>query len=214
MRIILLGPPGAGKGTQAQLVCDHFKIPSIATGDMLRATAQSNTALGRRIEAIILAGSLVPDDIVIRAVQERLAKNDCHQGFLFDGFPRTIPQAESLLAANITLDAVLNIVVDDQAIVERISGRRVHAQSGRSYHLKHHPPQQKGLDDITGEPLTQRKDDQAATVQQRLNVYHQQTKPLIAYYQQLSDKGDLRYAAIDGMGAVDGVYHKVMAALG
>ena len=182
MRLILLGPPGAGKGTQAQKLCRHFAIPQISTGDMLRAAVRAGTALGREAEAVIARGELVSDSLIIGLVKERIGESDCAGGFLFDGFPRTLPQAEAIAAAGIAIEHVLEIAVDDGEIVRRLEGRRIHEASGRVYHLSHNPPRTAGRDDVTGEPLAQREDDRAETVRKRLAVYHEQTAPLTAFY--------------------------------
>ena len=217
MRLILLGPPGAGKGTQAQFIKEHFGIPQISTGDMLRAAVAAGTPLGVAAKKVMDAGGLVSDDIIIGLVQERLAQPDCQAGFLFDGFPRTLPQADALRAAGVPLDHVLEIKVDDADIIDRMSGRRVHPASGRSYHVRYHPPQQEGLDDVTGEALVQREDDKEETVRKRLDVYHAQTKPLVDYYSQWAQSGAAgapQYSAVVGTGAVDAVKQAVLAALG
>ncbi|MDY0006055.1 MAG: adenylate kinase, partial [Spongiibacteraceae bacterium] len=185
MRMILLGPPGAGKGTQAQFIMDRYGIPQIATGDMLRAAVKAGTELGRQAEKVMSAGGLVSDDLIIGLVKERIAKPDCANGFLFDGFPRTIPQAEALRDAGVDIDHVVELQVDDEVIVARMSGRRVHPGSGRVYHISHNPPSRDGVDDVTGEPLVQRDDDQEATVRKRLRVYAEQTRPLVDFYSRL-----------------------------
>src|SRR5690606_35903606 len=182
MRIILLGPPGAGKGTQAQFIMQRYGIPQISTGDMLRAAVKAGTELGLKAKAVMDAGALVSDDIIIGLVKERITQPDCAKGFLFDGFPRTIPQAEALVAAGVDLDHVVEIAVDDEEIVGRMSGRRVHEASGRVYHVVNNPPKREGFDDVSGEPLMQRVDDKEETVRKRLQVYHDQTKPLVAFY--------------------------------
>lgn len=214
MRVILLGPPGAGKGTQAQFICEKFNIPQISTGDMLRAAVKAETAMGLQVKAVMESGGLVSDDIIIGIVKERIAESDCANGFLFDGFPRTIPQAEALQAAGVNIDTVLEISVDDEEIVTRMSGRRVHESSGRVYHVVFNPPKQEGLDDETGEPLLQREDDTEETVRTRLEVYHQQTEPLVDFYQQLAKQGKGPvYRAVEGLGSVQDIREKVMAAL-
>jgi len=215
VRLILLGPPGAGKGTQAAFICEAYRIPQISTGDMLRAGVNAGTPLGKAAKKVMDAGSLVSDDIIIRLVDERLKRADCANGYLFDGFPRTIPQAEALKAAGVALDYVLEIVVPDAAIVERMSGRRVHVASGRTYHLKYNPPRIADRDDVSGEALIQREDDREETVKKRLAVYHAQTEPLIAYYEQWSagDARAPRLVKVDGVGSVDEVRDKVLAAL-
>ena len=184
MRLILLGPPGAGKGTQAGYICQRFGIPQISTGDMLRAAVKAGSALGLEAKKVMDAGALVGDDIIVALVTERLAQPDCARGFLFDGFPRTIPQAEGLAAAGVSIDYVIEIAVDDEEIVRRMSGRRIHQASGRSYHVVFNPPKVAGKDDVTGEDLIQRDDDREETVRKRLAVYHEQTKPLIDYYEE------------------------------
>lgn len=204
MRLILLGPPGAGKGTQAKGICEAFGIPQISTGDMLRAAVAEGTPLGKAAEKVMAAGELVSDDIIIGVVKERIAQPDCEKGFLFDGFPRTIPQAQALENANVELDYVLEISVDDEVIIERVTGRRVHQPSGRIYHVKHSPPKQAGLDDETGEPLVQREDDQEDTVRARLKIYHDQTEPLVAFYRDMSEKkGAPTFMKVDGDRPVD-----------
>ena len=213
MKIVLLGPPGAGKGTQAQFICGSLGIPQISTGDMLRAAVQSGSALGRRVRRIMDSGALVSDDLITALVRERIAEPDCQAGFLFDGFPRTIPQAEALEAAGVRLDAVVEIGVADAEIIERMSGRRVHPGSGRVYHVLHNPPRTAGLDDATGEPLMQRDDDREATVRERLAVYRRQTQPLIAFYRNRAQRGGLRYLAVDGGRDVKAVQGELAAAL-
>ena len=217
MRLILLGAPGAGKGTQATFICQRFGIPQISTGDMLRSAVKAGTPLGVAAKKVMDAGGLVSDDIIIGLVKERLAQPDCMGGFLFDGFPRTLPQADAMKAAGVKLDVVLEIDVPDVAIVERMSGRRVHMPSGRSYHLKFNPPKVPGADDVTGEPLIQRDDDKEETVKKRLQVYQLQTRPLVDYYGQWAAAGDVqapRYARISGTGSVGEITSRVMAALG
>ncbi len=215
MRVILLGAPGAGKGTQAKFITEKFAIPQISTGDMLRAAVKAGTALGLEAKAIMDAGKLVSDELIINLVKDRIAQPDCANGFLFDGFPRTIPQAEALVTAGVELDAVVEIAVADEEIVQRIAGRRVHEGSGRVYHVVYNPPKVEGQDDETGEPLVQRKDDTEETVRHRLAVYHDQTKPLVDFYQQLSaaNGGKPKYAHIEGVGSVDAITTKVLAAL-
>ena len=213
MRIILLGPPGAGKGTQAQFIMQRYGIPQISTGDMLRAAVKAGTELGLKAKAVMDAGQLVSDDIIIGLVQERIKQPDCAPGFLFDGFPRTIPQAEALTAAGVPLDHVVEIAVDDNEIVGRISGRRVHEASGRVYHVTNNPPQREGVDDVTGEPLTQRVDDTEETVRKRLQVYHDQTKPLVDYYSRMSGPTAPKYHCIQGVGSVEQIRDTIFAAL-
>lgn len=216
MRLILLGPPGAGKGTQAAFITQVYAIPQISTGDMLRAAEEAGTSLGVAAKKVMDSGALVSDDIIITLVKERLKAADCANGYLFDGFPRTIPQADAMKDAAVPIDFVLEIAVPDAAIVERMSGRRVHAASGRSYHVKFNPPKVAGRDDVTGEPLIQRDDDKEETVKKRIAVYHGQTEPLVAYYRQWAASGDPRapkYRSVDGMGSVDAIKDAVLAAL-
>ncbi len=216
MRLILLGAPGAGKGTQANFICQKFGIPQISTGDMLRAAVKAGTALGLAAKKVMDAGGLVSDDIIIGLVKERIQQTDCANGFLFDGFPRTIPQAEAMKQAGVKLDLVLEIDVPDAAIIERMSGRRVHVASGRTYHVKYNPPKQAGKDDVTGEELIQRKDDEEATVRTRLDVYQKQTRPLVDYYSQWAATGDAqapRYRKISGQGSVDAITARALTAL-
>ena len=214
MRLILLGAPGAGKGTQAQFICGHFSIPQISTGDMLRAAVKAETELGLQAKAVMAAGELVSYDLIIGLVKERIAEPDCKNGFLFDGFPRTIPQAEAIVEAGVPIDHVLEIAVEDEEIVQRLSGRRVHQASGRIYHVTHNPPQEEGLDDETGEPLIQREDDAEATVRNRLDVYHSQTAPLIDFYQSLEGDVAPDYDRVEGVGSVEDIKNQVLAALG
>ena len=217
MRTILLGGPGAGKGTQAALICARYRIPQVSTGDMLRAAASAGSELGRRAKAVMDAGALVSDEIIIGLVEERLRQPDCRRGYLFDGFPRNIPQAQILRDRGIAIDAVVEIAVNDAEIVRRMSGRRVHPGSGRTYHVEFNPPKTPGKDDVTGEALVQRDDDREATVRERLKVYHAQTEPLIAYYSDWHRSGESRapkYARIDGIGAVERVRDAVFEALG
>ena len=216
MRLILLGPPGAGKGTQAQLIKEAYGIPQISTGDMLRAAVNAGTPLGLAAKRVMGSGALVSDDIIIGLVKDRLAAPDCARGYLFDGFPRTIPQADALKAADVALDYVLDISVPDAAIIERMSGRRVHPASGRTYHLKFNPPRVAGKDDATGEDLVQRDDDREAVVQNRLSVYHAQTEPLIAYYAGWEKSGEPRapkYRQVNGVGSVESIRDACLAAL-
>jgi adenylate kinase len=213
MRVILLGAPGAGKGTQAKFITEKFGIPQISTGDMLRAAVKAGTDLGLKAKSVMDSGGLVSDDLIIGLIKDRLAQPDCAKGVLFDGFPRTIPQAEALLNAGLEIDNVVEIAVDDEEIVKRISGRRMHEGSGRVYHLIYNPPKVAGLDDVTGEPLVQRKDDVEATVRHRLEVYHAQTKPLVAFYQKLAtENGKPKFSHIEGLGSVDDITAKVLAA--
>ena len=216
MRLILLGPPGAGKGTQATYIKEAFGIPQISTGDMLRAAVKAGTPLGLAAKKVMDSGALVSDDIIIGLVQERLKSPDCAKGYLFDGFPRTIPQAEAMRNAGVAIDYVLEIDVPDSAIVERMSGRRVHVASGRTYHVKFNPPKVTGRDDVTGEDLIQRDDDREETVKNRLAVYHAQTKPLVAYYSDWAATGDPkapRYRKVNGLTAVEAVRDAALAAL-
>jgi adenylate kinase len=216
MRVILLGAPGAGKGTQAQFIMQRYGIPQVSTGDMLRAAVKAGTPMGVAAKKIMDAGQLVSDDIIIGLVKERIAQPDCAKGFLFDGFPRTIPQAEALVKEGVNIDAVLEIAVDDEEVVKRIVGRRVHAGSGRVYHTLYNPPKVAGKDDVTGEELVQRPDDSEETVRERLRVYHAQTSLLIGFYGDLSKRGGERapaYVAIPGIGSVDAIREQVFAAL-
>ncbi|MGE0485731.1 MAG: adenylate kinase [Gammaproteobacteria bacterium] len=214
MKIILLGGPGAGKGTQGDFICARHGIPKISTGDMLRAAVKAGTPLGLEAKAIMDAGGLVSDELILGLVRDRVAHDDCANGFLFDGFPRTIPQAEGLAASGIEIDKVVEIAVDDEEIVKRMSGRRVHPGSGRTYHVVFNPPRVADRDDVTGEPLVQRDDDKEETVRNRLAVYHEQTKPLIDFYSKHAQAdGKLEYIAIDGVGAVDDIRAKIELAL-
>ncbi len=213
MRLILLGAPGAGKGTQAKYICEQYGIPQISTGDMLRAAVKAGTELGLKAKAVMDAGGLVSDDIIIGLVKDRIAQDDCAKGFLFDGFPRTIPQAEAMVEAGVNLDHVVEIAVDDEEIVARLSGRRVHPGSGRVYHVLHNPPKTEGVDDETGEALVQRDDDQEDTVRKRLEVYHSQTAPLVAFYQQMSGPEAPAYHRIEGVGSVDAIREAVLGSL-
>lgn len=213
MRLILLGAPGAGKGTQAQFITEKYGIPQISTGDMLRAAVKAQTELGVQAKAVMDAGGLVSDDIIIGLVKERIKADDCASGFLFDGFPRTIPQAEAMVEAGVDLDHVVEIAVDDEAIVARLSGRRVHPGSGRIYHTEHNPPKREGLDDETGEPLVLRDDDHEDTVRKRLEIYHSQTSPLVDFYKSMSGPRAPAYHRIEGVGSVDEIRLAVFAAL-
>jgi len=210
MRVILLGAPGAGKGTQAKTVMEKFNIPQISTGDMLRAAVKAGSELGLKVKDIMASGGLVSDDIIIALVKERIQESDCANGFLFDGFPRTIPQAQALLDEGVEIDRVVEIYVPDEEIVARLSGRRVHEASGRVYHVQHNPPKQEGLDDETGEALVQREDDQEDTVRKRLDVYHEQTEPLVEFYQ---SKVQGVYRRVEGTGSVDQIGKGVLEAL-
>jgi adenylate kinase len=216
MRLILLGPPGAGKGTQAAFIKDAFKIPQISTGDMLRAAVKAGTPLGLAAKKVMDSGGLVSDDIIIGLVRERLGQPDCRDGYLFDGFPRTIPQAQAMRDLGVAIDHVLEIDVPDAAIIERMSGRHVHLSSGRTYHVRFNPPKVAGKDDVTGEPLIQRDDDKEETVRNRLAVYQKQTRPLVAYYSAWASQGDPaapRYRNISGIGSVDEIGARALAAL-
>ncbi len=217
MRIILLGGPGAGKGTQANFIKDKYAIPQISTGDMLRAAVSEGTPLGIEAKKVMDAGGLVSDDIILGLVKERIDRDDCTNGFLFDGFPRTLAQAEALKTQGVNIDAVVEIDVDDDEIIKRMSGRRVHPASGRTYHVVFNPPREEGKDDDTGEPLVQRDDDQEDTVRQRLKVYHDQTEPLIGYYSAWAEQGGdnaPRYVRIAGVGQVEEIRDAIFAALG
>ena len=216
MRLILLGAPGAGKGTQATFICQKYGIPQISTGDMLRAAVKAGTPLGIEAKKIMDAGALVSDDLIINLVKERIAQPDCAQGFLFDGFPRTIPQADAMKSAGVKLDYVLEIDVPFEAIIERMSGRRSHPASGRTYHVKFNPPKVEGKDDVTGEPLIQREDDKEETVRKRLEVYSAQTRPLVDYYSgwaKAAPEAAPKYRAISGMGGVDDITARAFEAL-
>ena len=216
MRLILLGAPGAGKGTQAANICARYNIPQISTGDMLRAAVKAGTPLGLQAKAVMDAGALVSDDIIVGLVRDRLLQPDCARGFLFDGFPRTIAQADALKAAGVPIDYVLDFDVPDEDIVERLSGRRVHPSSGRVYHVKYNPPKIPGKDDVTGDDLVQRDDDREDTVRKRLAVYHAQTKPLVDYYTRWAQSGEAqapKLRKISGVGTVDEVSRRIFAAL-
>lgn len=216
MRLILLGGPGAGKGTQAGYITKKFNIPQISTGDMLRAAVNAGTELGNKAKQIMDAGELIPDDIITAMVKERVQQDDCKNGYLLDGFPRTIPQADAMRKHGIDVDYVVEITVDDDEIIKRMSGRRVHLASGRSYHVIYNPPKNEGMDDITGEALVQRDDDQEETVKIRLNVYHEQTEPLINYYREFASSSDARaprYVQIDGVGKVEEIRDTIFQAL-
>ena len=217
MRVILLGGPGAGKGTQANYIKEKYNIPQISTGDMLRAAVKAGTPLGVAAKKVMDAGGLVSDDIILGLVDERIKEPDCVNGYLFDGFPRTLAQADALKAKGIPLDCVVEIDVDDNEIIKRMSGRRVHLASGRTYHVVFNPPKQEGTDDVTGEPLIQRDDDQEETVRQRLKVYHDQTEPLIQYYSKWAASGTAdapRYVKINGIGKVDEIRDAIFAGIG
>lgn len=215
MRVILLGAPGAGKGTQARFITEKFGIPQISTGDMLRAAVKAESPLGLQVKEVMASGGLVSDEIIIGLIKERIAAADCASGFLFDGFPRTIPQAEALRDAGVDIDHVLEIAVEDAEIISRMSGRRVHPASGRTYHVQYNPPKVEGQDDETGEALIQREDDKEETVRKRLELYHAQTKPLVDFYQNLaSATGTPKYSCVAGVGSVEEITAKVLAALG
>lgn len=216
MRLMLLGGPGAGKGTQASLLINRYKIPQISTGDMLRAAIAQGTPLGLSAKKIMESGGLVSDDIIIGLVKERLKNSDCDRGFLFDGFPRTLVQAEALKEAGIHLDHVIEIAVDDEEIIERISGRRIHQPSGRVYHVVNQPPKNPGVDDITGEPLIQRDDDKEETIRKRLQVYHSQTAPLVQYYKEWAESGSKeapKFHTISGTGTVEQIFDNIVTIL-
>lgn len=216
MRLILLGPPGAGKGTQASFITKKYGIPQISTGDMLRAAVKAQTPLGIEAKKVMDAGKLVSDDIIIGLVKDRLAQPDCANGYLFDGFPRTIPQADALKEAGIKLDYVVEIDVPSEAIIERMSGRRIHPESGRSYHIKFNPPKVEGKDDVTGEPLIQRDDDKEETVRKRLDVYQEQTRPLVDYYSTWANQDAQnapRYVKVSGVGKVEEITQRIADAL-
>lgn len=216
MRLILLGAPGAGKGTQAAFLKEQYGIPQISTGDMLRAAVKAGTPLGVEAKKVMDAGGLVSDDIIIGLVKDRLQQDDCKHGYLFDGFPRTIPQADAMKAAGVAIDFVIEVDVPEQEIIERMSGRRVHLASGRTYHLRFNPPKKEGVDDVTGEPLVQRDDDKEETVRKRLEVYRQQTRPLVAYYSRWAESGDApapRYRKISGVGSVEEIKARLFDAL-
>ena len=216
MRIILLGAPGAGKGTQAQVIMEKFGIPQISTGDMLRAAVKAGSPLGLAAKEIMDSGKLVSDDIIIGLVKDRITQKDCENGFLFDGFPRTIPQAQALVDAGIAIDHVIELDVDDQEIIARLSGRRVHPASGRIYHIEHNPPKQPGVDDVTGEPLVQRDDDCEETVRKRLDVYRDQTSPLVGFYQDLARSGAEHapvHTRISGTGSMEDIGARILDAL-
>lgn len=216
MRLILLGGPGAGKGTQAQFLTEHFSIPQISTGDMLRAAVKAGTPLGREARKVMDAGGLVSDDVIMGIIKERLQEPDCRNGYLFDGFPRTIAQAEAMKAEGIGVDYVVEIAVPDEEIIKRMSGRRVHPASGRTYHVVFNPPEREGKDDQTGEPLIQREDDKEETVRKRLEVYHEQTAPLIDYYTRWGESGDPdapAYVRVDGIGDVEEIKQRILGAM-
>ena len=216
MKILLLGPPGAGKGTQANVLMHEFGIPQISTGDMLRAAVKSGSPLGKELKQVMDAGELVSDDLILELVKERITQDDCRNGYLFDGFPRTIAQAEGMKQNGIDVEYVIELQVDDEEIIKRMSGRRIHPGSGRSYHVEFNPPREEGKDDVTGEPLVQRDDDKEETVRKRLEVYHQQTSPLIEYYSKWAEKSGKntpKYIAIKGSGDVQTISRTIMEAL-
>ncbi len=213
MRIILLGGPGAGKGTQANFIKEKYNIPQISTGDMLRAHVKAGTELGKAAKKIMDEGGLVSDDIIMGMVKERIKEDDCKNGYLFDGFPRTIPQAEAMKEAGIDIDAVVEIDVPDEEIIKRMSGRRVHLPSGRTYHIIYNPPKVEGRDDVTGEPLVQRDDDKEETVRERLRVYHEQTEPLIDFYTREAEQGAVKYVKVNGVGSVEEIRDAIFAGL-
>ena len=220
MRIILLGGPGAGKGTQANYIKDQYGIPQISTGDMLRAAVKAGTPLGRQAKQVMNAGGLVSDEMILGLVKDRIVQPDCARGYLFDGFPRTIAQAGALQVEAVSIDFVVEIDVDDEEIIKRMSGRRVHPPSGRTYHILFNPPKQKGKDDVTGEALTQREDDREETVRKRLEVYHGQTEPLVAYYKRWSQEGNgvmppaPKYIRVEGVGSVEEIRDRIFAGIG
>ena len=214
MRVILLGAPGAGKGTQAQFVCERFGIPQISTGDMLRAAVKAKTELGLQVQQVMASGGLVTDEIIIALVKERITADDCKSGFLFDGFPRTIPQAEAMVEAAVLIDVVLEIDVADDEIVKRLGGRRVHPNSGRVYNVEFNAPKVAGKDDETGEDLIQREDDQEDTIRTRLDVYHEQTEPLVKFYQSIEAQGQLvKVIKVNGIASVDSIKEQILASL-
>ena len=216
MKIILLDPPGAGKGTQANFIKEKFNIPQISTGDMLRAAVKAGTPLGLEAKKVMDAGELVSDELILNLVKERIQEDDCKQGYLFDGFPRTIAQADGMVANNIEIDCVIELVVPDEDIIRRMSGRRAHLESGRTYHIDFNPPREEGKDDVTGEPLVQRDDDKEETVRKRLEVYHSQTKPLVDYYQDWSnrDKDNApKYLRVEGVGEVETIKTAIFSGL-
>ena len=211
MQIILLGAPGAGKGTQAQFISKHLDIPQISTGDMLRAAVANKTELGLKAKVLMEKGELVPDELILDLVKDRINEKDCENGFLFDGFPRTLDQAGALKEKGVSIDCVIEIIVNDEEIIQRMSGRRVHPASGRTYHIKHNPPKQENIDDATGEPLIQRPDDNEETVKKRLAIYHEQTYPLVEFYKSVSDdKSSTSYVEINGIGSIDDIQSQIL----
>lgn len=217
MRLILLGGPGAGKGTQATFLTEKFNIPQISTGDMLRAAVKAGTPMGVEAKKVMDTGGLISDEIIIGLVKDRVQESDCKNGYLLDGFPRTIPQADAMKASDISIDYVVEINVDDAEIVKRMSGRRAHLASGRTYHVIYNPPKEEGVDDITGEPLVQRDDDQEETVLKRLGIYHEQTEPLVEYYNDYANSNDKNaptYVKVEGVGSVNSIRDKIFSALG
>ena len=209
MNLIILGPPGAGKGTQAAFIASEQNIPHISTGDMLREAIKNGTELGLQAKAVMDAGNLVSDELIIELVKERISQDDCRNGFLFDGFPRTIPQAEALKENNVDINGVIELVIADEEIIKRMSGRRIHLASGRTYHVKFNPPKIENLDDETGEPLIQRDDDQEETVKKRLKIYHESNFPLVEYYESMSSEGKTKYVKIDGVGQINEIQGKI-----
>jgi adenylate kinase len=213
MRLILLGAPGAGKGTQATFICERFGVPQISTGDMLRAAVKAESELGLKAKNVMDAGGLVSDDLIIGLVKDRISQEDCKNGFLFDGFPRTIPQAEAMVSAGVEIDHVVEIAVDDDEIVSRLSGRRVHPGSGRVYHVQFNRPKKDGLDDVTGDPLVQRDDDTEETVRKRLQIYQEQTSPLIDFYQNMQGNSVPSYHRVEGLGSVEDIKKRLFESL-
>ena len=214
MQIILLGAPGAGKGTQAKFISEHLNVPQISTGDMLRNSVAKKTELGLKAKVLMEKGELVPDELILDLVKDRINEKDCSNGFLFDGFPRTLEQAKALQMRGVKIDCVIEIMVDDHEIIERMSGRRVHSASGRTYHLKHNPPKEENVDDETGEPLIQRADDNEETVKKRLEIYHKQTSPLVDFYKNASIRdGGNKYIEINGIGEISSIQKQIMASL-